>query len=101
MTSLGEGVPENANGAPKTDPVRSTIVVEPVAEGVPFTEEAELIAVAVRSKIEGSTKDKLLIVDVAVPVGVGGNGELAVSVNAPVDRPSSGKLKEASDFVTL
>jgi hypothetical protein len=101
MTSFGEGVPENAIGAPKINPLRSTIVVEPVAERVPFTEEVELIAVAVRSKIEGSTKDKSLIDDVAVPVSVGGKGELAVSVNAPVDRPSRGTLKEASEFVAL
>jgi hypothetical protein len=78
-----------------------SIVVEPVAEGVPFTEDVELIVVALRSKNEASAKEKSLAVDDAVPVSVAGKGELAVSVNRPVFRPSAGRLREASESVTL
>ena len=64
--------------------VRPVIVVEPVAEGVevPFTEDVELIVVALtlKSAPPRGAKEKLSAVDVAVPVSVGGKGELAVSV---------------------
>ena len=77
------------------------IVVEPVAGEVPFTEEVELIVVAVTSKIAppAGAKEKPSVVDVAVPVSVGGNDELAVSVTIPADRPTTGRLKEP-EFVT-
>ncbi len=72
------------------------IVVEPVAGEVPSTEEVELIVVAVISKIAppAGAKEKSSVVDVAVPVSVGGNDELAVSVTIPADRPTAGRLKE-------
>jgi hypothetical protein len=47
---------------------RSSIVVEPVAEGVASTEDVELIVVAVRLKSESKLMEMLLRVDVAVPV---------------------------------
>ncbi|MBV8796605.1 MAG: hypothetical protein JO136_16875 [Hyphomicrobiales bacterium] len=76
------------------------IVVEPVAAEVPFTEDVELIVVAVTSKIAPPTgaKEKPSVVAVAVPVSVGGNDELAVSLTEP-DRPKAGRLKEP-EFVT-
>jgi len=101
ITSFAEGVPENVIVCPATVRLRSAIVVEPVAEGVPFTEEVELIVVALRSKIERRSREKSSAVDVAVPVSVGGKDELAVSVNEPVVRPSRGKLRDGSEFVTL
>ena len=101
ITSFAEGVPENVIVCPATVRLRSAIVVEPVAEGVPFTEEVELIVVALRSKIERRSREKSSAVDVAVPVSVGGKDELAVSVNEPVVRPSRGRLRDGSEFVTL
>ena len=72
------------------------MVVEPVAGEVPFTEEVELIVFAVTSKIAppAGAKEKASTVDVAVPVSVGGKGELAVSITIPADRPTAGRLKE-------
>jgi hypothetical protein len=95
-TSFAAGVPENVNVCPAILRLRSVIVVEPVAGEVPFTEEVELIVVAVTSKIipPAGEKEKLSVVEVAVPVSVGGKGELAVSVTKPTDRPAKGRLKE-------
>jgi hypothetical protein len=103
IISLTEGVPEKVNVCPAIVRLRPVIVVEPVAEGVgvPFTEDVELIVVALTVKNAPPTgaKEKLSAVDVAVPVSVGGNGELAVSVTRLDDRPSRGKLREF-EFVT-
>jgi hypothetical protein len=99
-----EGVPENVNVCPAIVRLRPVIVVEPVAEGVgvPLTEDVELIVVALTLKSAPPTgeKEKLSAVDVAVPVSVGGKGELAVSVTRLDDRPSRGRLREF-EFVTL
>ncbi len=103
ILSLMEGVPENVNVFPAIVRLRPVIVVEPVAEGVgvPFTEDVELIVVALTLKSAPPTgaKEKLSAVDVAVPVSVGGKGELAVSVTRLDDRPSRGRLRDC-EFVT-
>jgi hypothetical protein len=103
IVSLMEGVPENVNVCPAIVRLSPSIVVEPMAEGVgvPFTVDVELIAVALILKIAPPTgaKEKLSTVDVAVPISVGGSGEVAVSVTRLADRPSRGKLREC-EFVT-
>lgn len=103
ITSFGEGVPENVNVCPAIVRLRPVIVVEPAAEGVgvPVTEDVELIVVALTLKSAPPTgaKEKLSAVDVAVPVSVGGWGELAVSVTRLDERPSRGRLREF-EFVT-
>jgi hypothetical protein len=53
---------------PPTVSTRSSIVVEPVAEGVASTEDVELIVVAVRLRSESKLMETLLRVDVAVPI---------------------------------
>jgi hypothetical protein len=103
IVSSMEGVPENVNVCPAIVRLSPVIVVEPVAEGVgvPFTEDVELIvaALTLKSAPPRGAKRKLLAVDVAVPVSVGGKDELAVSVTRLDDRPSRGKLREC-EFVT-
>ena len=65
---------------PRTVIVRPAMAVDPVAEGVPLTEDVELINVDVRLKIESNEMARLL--RVAVP-----STPLAVSVNRPVVNP--------------
>jgi hypothetical protein len=52
---------------PRTVIVRPAMAVDPVAEGVPLTEDVELINVDVRLKIESNEMARLLRVAVAVP----------------------------------
>jgi hypothetical protein len=87
---------------PRTVIVRPVIVVDPVAEGVPLTEDVELINVEVRLKIESNETARLLTVDVADPIPVPVS-PLAVSINAPVVRLTGPKLvlKEGSELVSL
>jgi hypothetical protein len=87
---------------PRTVIVRPVIVVDPVAEGVPLTEDVELINVEVRPKIESNETARLLTVDVADPIPVPVS-PLAVSINAPVVRLTGPKLvlKEGSELVSL
>jgi hypothetical protein len=103
IVSLTEGVPENVIVLPSIVRLKSVIVVEPIAEGVgvPVTEDVEPIVVALilKSTPPRGAKAKVSAVDVAVPVSVGGKGELAVSVTRLDDRPSRGALREC-EFVT-
>jgi hypothetical protein len=101
ITSFAGGVPEKINVPPAIVRLRPVNVVEPIAGEVPSTEEVDRIVVAVTSKIAppAGAKEKSSVVDVAVPVSVGGNDELAVSVTIPADRPTAGRLKEP-EFVT-
>ena len=87
---------------PRAVIVKSVSVVDPVAEGVPLTEEVELINVEVRLKIESNEMARLLMVDVADPIAVPVSPR-AVSVNTPVVRLAGPKLvlKERSELVTL
>jgi hypothetical protein len=76
-------------------------VVDPVAKGVPSTEDVELINVELKLKIESNETERLLMVDVADPIAVPAS-PLAVSVNVPVVRLIGPKLvlKEGSELVT-
>ena len=87
---------------PRAVIVRPVSVVDPVAKGVPSTEDVELINVEVRLKIEFNEMARLLMVDVADPIPVPVS-PLAVSVNRPVVRLTGPKLvlKEGSELVTL
>ena len=100
ITSFGVGLTGMVTVDPRTVIVRPVIVVDPVAEGVPLTEDVELINVEVRLKIESNEMARLLRVAVADPVPV---SPLAVSVNRPVVRLAGPKvvLKEGSELVTL
>ena len=98
ITSFGVGLTGMVTVDPRTVIVRPVIVVDPVAEGVPLTEDVELINVDVRLKIESNEMARLLRVAVAVP-----RIAACVSVNRPVVRLAGPKvvLKEGSELVTL
>jgi hypothetical protein len=102
ITSFGVGLTGMVTVDPRTLIVRPVIVVDPVAEGVPLTEDVELINVEVRLKIESNEMARLLRVAVADPSPVPVS-PLAVSVNRPVVRLAGPKvvLKEGSELVTL
>jgi hypothetical protein len=102
ITSFGVGLTGMVTVDPRTLIVRPVIVVDQVAEGVPSTEDVELINVEVRLKIESNEMARLLRVAVADPSPVPVS-PLAVSVNRPVVRLAGPKvvLKEGSELVTL
>jgi hypothetical protein len=102
ITSFGVGLTGMVTVDPRTLIVRPVIVVDPVAEGVPLTEDVELINVEVRLKIESNEMARLLRVAVADPIPVPVS-PLAVSLNRPVVRLAGPKvvLNEGSELVTL
>jgi hypothetical protein len=91
ITSFGVGLTGMLTVDPRTLIVKSASVVDPVADGVPLTEDVELINVEVRLKIESNEMARLLRVDVADPIPVAVS-PLAVSVNRPVVRLAGPKL---------
>jgi hypothetical protein len=86
--------------------VRSKSVLEPVADGVPSTDDVEPSAVAVTVATEPSAMSKLAKLEDAVPTAVVVS-PLAVSSNTPVEKLTSPmgvlklSLKEASELLTL
>jgi hypothetical protein len=101
-TSFGVGLTGMVTLDPRTVIVKPVSVVDPAAEGVPLTEDVELISVELRLKIESHETERLLRVDVADPIPVPVS-PLAVSVNRCVVRLAGPKLvlKEASESFTL
>jgi hypothetical protein len=101
ITSFGVGLTGMVTDVPKTVIAKFESVVDPVAEGIPLTEDVELINVELRLKIESNETERLLMVDVADPIAVPVS-PLAVSVSAPVVRLIGPKLvlKEGSELVT-
>jgi hypothetical protein len=102
ITSFGVGLTGMVTVVPRTAIVKSTSVVDPVADGAPVTEDVELINVELRFKIASQEMERLLTVDVADPIPVPVS-PLAVSVNRPVVRLIGPKvvLKESSESVRL
>jgi hypothetical protein len=70
---------------PNTVITKSASVLEPVADGVPSTDDVELTAVAVRVKNVSAVMLRLARLDDAVPAAVAVS-PLAVSTNTPVPK---------------